>query len=61
MDKFARKMKYLDWYLEETYNDSCKPDIINETPATFPDPDMPTVIPDTGVVSPKIYMEMIYL
>ena len=54
-------MKYLVRYFEETYSDSCKPDIINETPATFPDPDMPTVIPDTGVVSPKIYMEMIYL
>ena len=31
-DKFARKMKELDWYLESTYSDSYQPSIMTKTP-----------------------------
>ena len=34
---------------------------MTDTPATFPDLHMPTIIPDTGVKRPKTYAEMIYL
>ena len=37
-DKFARTMKELKKYIGATYSDSCQPDFMNETAATFPDP-----------------------
>ena len=36
--KFARLMKDVEWYLRETYRDSCQPAIITDTPTTFLDP-----------------------
>ena len=54
-------MKELYCYSGETYSDICQPAIITETPATFPDPVMPTVIPDTGDECPKTYADMTYL
>ena len=54
-------MKELEQYLGATYIDICQPAIITETPYTFPNPEMPTIIPDTGVERPKADAEMIYL
>ena len=54
-------MKYLERYLGETYRYSCQPDIMTKTPATFLDPYMPTIIPDTGADHPKTYVDMTYL
>ena len=54
-------MKEIERYLGATYSDSCQPAIMNETPATFPDPEMTTVIPDTGADHPKTYVQMSYL
>ena len=34
---------------------------MTETSATFPDPDIPTIIPDTGTKHPKMDVEMTYL
>ena len=34
---------------------------MTETPEIFPDPDMPTIVPDTGVESPKMVRETNYL
>ena len=60
-DKFARTMKKLERYLGSTYSNICQPSIMTETPSTFPNPDMPTIIPDTGVECPKIDVKMAYL
>ena len=57
-DKFARTMKDLEWYIEATYIYSCQPAIMTKTPETFPDPEMSTIIPVTGVGRPKKYVEM---
>ena len=35
-DKFSRIMKELEQYLEATYSDSCKPEIMTKTAATLP-------------------------
>ena len=60
-DKFDRAIKDLERYLGETYSNSCQPAIMTETPATFPEPEMPTIIPDMGIERLKIDMEMTYL
>ena len=52
-DKFARTMKELDKYLRKTYSDSFQPDIMTETTANFPDPEMPTIT-ELGTERPKI-------
>ena len=36
-EKFERTMKEMERYLGATYSESCQPDIMNETLATFPD------------------------
>ena len=54
-------MKDMDQYVGETYIDICQPEILADTLATFPDPDMPIIIPYTGVDHPKMDMEMNYL
>ena len=54
-------MKDLGRYLEVTYSNICQPSIINNTTETFPDPDMPTIIPDTGLKRTKTDGEMTYL
>ena len=51
-------MKYMECYLGENYIDSYQPDIMTETQATFPEPEIPTIIPDTGVKRPKTDTEM---
>ena len=58
-EKFSKKMKELERYLGTTYSDICQPAIMTETPATFPDPDMPTIT-DLGIENPKTYGEMTY-
>ena len=60
-DKFARTMKELEIYLVETYINIWQPDIMTETPATSPNPDMPKTIPSVGSERPKIDREMSYL
>ena len=59
-DKFARTMKYLERYIGATYINSCQQAIITETLENFPDPDIPTTIPDSGIERPKIDSEMTY-
>ena len=34
---------------------------MTKTPATFPNPEIPKIIPDTGVERPKMDMDMNYL
>ena len=53
-------MKELEQYLGETYINSCQPAIITKTPASFPNPEIPTVIPDMGAKRPKMDVEMTY-
>ena len=43
------------------YSDSCQTAIVIETPDTFPEPDIPKIIPDTGVDHPKTDTEITYL
>ena len=43
------------------YSDSCQTAIVIETPDTFPEPDIPKIIPDTGVDHPKTDAEITYL
>ena len=54
-------MKKLEQYLGSNYSDKCQLVIMTETPSTFPDPEMPTIISDTGVDIPKTYTAMTYL
>ena len=60
MDNFAKTVKELEWYLRSTNGNRFKLDIMTKTLATFPDPCMPTIIPDTFVEHPKIDMDMTY-
>ena len=59
--KFSRTMKELERNLGATYSNSCQPSIMTETPYTFPNPEMPTIIPDMGVENTKTDVEMTYL
>ena len=59
-DKFARTMKELEIYPRTIYSESCQPDIMTETAANFPDPEMPTIT-ELGIERPKIDGEMTYL
>ena len=54
-------MKELERYLGATYNNIYQTDIITDKMETFPDPDMPTIIPDTGLKHTKTDGEMTYL
>ena len=54
-------MKKLERYLCATYSDSWQTAIITETLETLPNPEMPTIIADRGVNSPKTDAEMTYL
>ena len=51
-------MKDLERYLGTTYSNRCQPSIMNETPATFPDPEIPKIIPDTAPERPKSDVDM---
>ena len=57
-NKFTRKMKELEQYLGATYSEICQLDIMTETAATFPDPEMPTIT-DLGTNLPKTDADMI--
>ena len=61
LDNYTWKMNELDQYLGETYIDSSQPAITAKTPSTSPDPEMPTIIPDTGVKHNKNDANMTYL
>ena len=52
-ERFPMMMKDMELYLGETYSDSFQPGIMPKTPATFPDPVIPTIIPDMGNECPK--------
>ena len=54
-------MKDLEWYFGAAHSDICQPAIMNKTPATFTDPEIPTIIPDMGVERPKTDAEITYL
>ena len=54
-------MKELERYLVMVYSDIFQPDIMTETPETFPNPDIPTIMTDTITEPPKIDVEMTYL
>ena len=41
----------MDWYLGATYRYIYQSAIMTETTANLPYPDMPTIIPDTGIKS----------
>ena len=56
-----RTVKDLEQYIGATYIYICQPAIMTKTPETFPGPDMPTIIPDTGVERLKTDTEMTYL
>ena len=58
--KFDRTIKELDRFLRKKYSDSFHPDIVTETAATFPNPEMP-IITDLGTDRPKIDAYMTYL
>ena len=60
LDKFSRTMKELERYIGATYSDSCQTSITTETHMTFPDPEIPTIIPDTGIKLPKADAETTY-
>ena len=53
LDNFIRTVKDLERYLWVTYKNRCQPAIMTETPATFSDPYIPTIIPYTGSKRPK--------
>ena len=48
-------------YIGETHSNICQPAIINNTTETFPDTEIPTIIPDTGPKLTKTDGEMTYL
>ena len=54
-------MKKLEWYLGAIYSNIYQPAIMTKTPTTFPDPDMPIIIPDMGVNRPITDADMTYL
>ena len=61
LDKFTKIMKELERYLGTTYRNICQLDITTNTPANFPNPEMPTIITDTGVERPKTDVDMTHL
>ena len=58
--KLAKMMKELERYLGTTYGNRCYTAIMTETPATFPDLEMLTIMTDTGAESPKTDVETTY-
>ena len=59
LEKFPRKINKLERYHGSTYIDSCKQAITNNTPTNPPDPEMPTIIPETGDERPKTETDII--
>ena len=54
-------MKEMERYLGSAFRYIYQPGIMTKIPATLPDPEMPTIIPYTGVEFPKTDAEMTYL
>ena len=54
-------MNDLDWYLEVTYINIRQPSIMTKTPENLTDPDIPTIIPETGSEHPKTDGEIKYI
>ena len=54
-------MKDLDHYPGETYGDSCQLYIMKKTSKTFPNLEIPKIIPDMGSGYTNTYGEMNYL
>ena len=61
METFSRTMKEMERYLGSAFRYIYQPGIMTKIPATLPDPEMPTIIPYTGVEFPKTDAEMTYL
>ena len=53
LGKFAMTMKYLEQYIGATYSNSFQPSTITDTPATFPKPYIPNIIPNMIGGRPK--------
>ena len=51
-------MKDMEQYLGDTYSNSFQLAITTKKQDTLPDPEIPTIIPDTGVKRPKTDTEM---
>ena len=60
-EKFTRTMKKMEQYFGVTCSYICQTDIMTETTATFPDPDITKTIPDSGTERPKTDAYMTYL
>ena len=54
-------MKDLERYLGEIYSGSCQPNIMTNNLATFPNLEIPTIIPETGTERTNMDREMKYL
>ena len=54
-------MKELEMYIGATYIYICHPSVMNKKLETFPNPEMPTILTNTGVESPKTDVKTTYL
>ena len=61
MEKFSRAIKELEQYMGANYINSSQPEIMTETPSTFPDTNILNNITDTGAERLKNDVEMTYL
>ena len=52
-DKFVNTMEDLERRIGATCSSSCQPSVMTKTPENFPDPEMLTIIPDTGAKRPN--------
>ena len=50
----------MERYIGTTYSNIWQPEIMTKTPENFPNPQIPTIIPDTGAERPKTGREMTY-
>ena len=53
-------MEELEWYLGGNHRNICQADIMTKTPATFHEPEMSEIIPDTVIKRSKMDAEMTY-
>ena len=56
--KLTRIMKDLEWYLGDTYRNSYQPSIMTKTRMNFPNKEITTIIPETGVENSNTDAEM---
>ena len=50
----------MERYIDATYIDRCQPYIMTKSRSTFPNPEIPKIIPDTGAKRPKANRKMTY-